>query len=320
MSAPLALSRAEIEEAIDLQTMAMAIEDAYRASSAGEVELPPVGHITFPEVDGDCHIKFGHRRGDPNFVIKIATGFPEQVVTGAPTGNGLLLILSAVTGQVEAILHDEMLLTDIRTGIGGAIATRLLARKDASRLLIVGTGVQARCQIKAHVALVDQELDIRVWGRSPEAAASVVRDVAPDVISGVVADLSDACGNADIIVTTTAARTPLIDASWIRPGVHITAIGADAPGKHELDPRLLGRADVLAADSRAQCIDHGELSAIDPARHAAIVEIGELLAGQPGRQRPDEVTIADLTGIAAQDIATARCTLEILGQRNAKPS
>ena len=126
------VERAEIEAAVDLGKMAAAIESAFIAASAGEIELPPVGHITFPDVDGDCHIKYGHRRGDADFVIKVATGFPQQAAHGGPTGNGLLLVLSAQTGQVRAVLHDEMLLTDLRTGIGGAIASRVLARPDAA--------------------------------------------------------------------------------------------------------------------------------------------------------------------------------------------
>lgn len=295
-------------------SMAPAIEDAYRAASAGEIEMPPVGHITFPDVEGDCHIKFGHRRGSDDFVIKVATGFPQLAATSAPSGNGLSLVVSAQTGEVRAVLHDQMLLTDIRTAVGGAIATRLLARRDALRLLVVGTGVQARRQIEAHVALLERDLEVAVWGRSAEAAATVVTDVSPGADAMVVTDLADACAGAELIVTTTAATSPLIDAGWIVPGTHITAVGADAPGKHELDPQLLLRADLLAADSRHQCLDHGELSAVATAvtTVAGVVEIGELLAGAAGRQHSDDVTIADLTGIAAQDIAAATFVLEAL--------
>ncbi len=308
------VERAEIEAAVDLGKMAAAIESAFIAASAGEIELPPVGHITFPDVDGDCHIKYGHRRGDADFVIKVATGFPQQAAHGGPTGNGLLLVLSAQTGQVRAVLHDEMLLTDLRTGIGGAIATRVLARPDAARVLVVGTGVQARRQIEAHVALFDAPLDIAVWGRSHDAAAAVIDDVAHLTQATRPVELGAACRAADIIVTTTAATTPIIDADWIRPGTHITAVGADAPGKHELDKRLLRRADVLAADSRDQCFDHGELSALGSTGGVQpdVVEIGELLGGRPGRRSADDITVADLTGIAAQDIAAANCVLDAL--------
>ena len=309
----LVVGRSDIEAAVDLSAMAVEIEAAYVAASAGEVELPPVGHITFPEVDGDCHIKFGHRRGEPYFVIKVATGFPRQAAAGAATGNGLSLVMSATTGAVEAVMHDEMLLTDVRTGIGGAIATRLLARPDARRVLVVGTGVQARHQIEAHVALCAGPLDIHVWGRSPGRSAQVVDSVAHCASVAVAPDLEAACRSANVIVTTTAATEPIIRAEWIQPGTHITAVGADAPGKHELDPNLLRRADLLAVDSRTQCLDHGELSAIaDDSARPPIAEIGELLNPRSGRRSEHDITIADLTGIAAQDIAAATFILDAL--------
>lgn len=304
------ISRTEIEANIDLTEMAQAIEAAYRASSEGRVELPPVGHITFPDVDGDCHIKYGHQRGDANFVIKVAAGFPQQAALGEPTGNGLSLAISATTGAVEAVLHDEMLLTDVRTGVGGAIASRLLARPDAANLLIVGTGVQARHQIAAHLALLPHTLNVTIWGRNTDSAQPVADEVECNV--AVATDLEAACRTADIIVTTTAATSPLIQSEWIQLGTHITAVGADAPGKHELDPDLLARADVLIADSRTQCLHHGELSAARD-RKSVVVELGELLTGDVvGRQTPTQISIADLTGIAAQDIAAANTILNRL--------
>lgn len=302
------LSKREIAERLDLSQLAEAISDAYIAASAGEVALPPVGHITFPSVDADCHIKFGHRRGDEMFVVKIATGFPRNGVTAdvaAPVNNGVSLAISAVTGEVRAVLHDHGLMTDVRTGTGGAIASRALARSDAAHLLVVGTGEQARRQIEAHRTLLAQPLTVSVWGRSAERATALADEVG-DV--AVASDLDQACAGADIIVTTTPARTPLIRAAAVRPGTHITAVGADAPGKHELDVELIQRADLLVADSRAQCLDHGELSIIDPA--TPVVELGEVLAGHAvGRSNPQQITVADLTGIAAQDIAIATAVL-----------
>jgi len=140
--------------------------------------------------------------------------------------------------------------------------------------------------------------------------------MAPDVEVHVVGDLHRACAESDIIVTATAATTPIVEARSIQPGTHITAVGADAPGKHELEPQLLERADLLAVDSRSQCIDHGELSAIAHSDAvSSAVEIGELLAGHPGRRSGEAITIADLTGIAAQDIAAADCVLGVV-ERN----
>ncbi len=302
------LDKAQIAARLDLARAAEAVEEAYRAASAGEVELPPVGHITFPGADADCHIKFGHRRGDEVFVIKVATGFPDNDPADAPVNNGVSLVLSAETGEVMAILHDEMMLTDIRTGIGGAIASRTLARSDARRMLVVGTGIQCARQIESHRALLSDDLDITIWGRNADKAAAAA------VAAGecaVADDLAGACLTADIIVTTTAARSPLIDESMVRPGTHITALGADAPGKRELSAALLERADVVVADSAGQCLDHGELAALaDPRAEFMVPELGAVLAGSTlGRTDDAQITIADLTGIAAQDIAIASTVL-----------
>ena len=169
------LTRSEIEALIDFDAAAQAIKAAYVVTSLGNVNLPPVGHITFAQ-GADCHIKYGHMAGDANFVIKVATGFPENDAKGLPSGNGLVLVLSAVTGMVEAMLHDEMMLTDIRTGIGGAIASRALARADSRVALVVGTGPQARRQIEAHAALMPN-LSFQVWGRTSTKVDDLIADL-----------------------------------------------------------------------------------------------------------------------------------------------
>lgn len=306
------LTRAEIEALIDLPTAAVAIEAAYRATSAGHVNLPPVGHITFPDHDADCHIKYGHMKDDPTFVIKIATGFPLNDRYGLPSGNGLVLVMSAKTGSVEAMLYDEMILTDIRTGLGGAIASQTLARKDSQQVLIVGSGPQARRQIEAHAALMPQ-VAFQVWGRDVGKVANLVTDMGPCIEVTPVSNLNQAVSDVDIIVTATGSSSALIKSEWVQPGTHITAVGADAPGKQELDTALVARADLLVVDLAAQCLDHGEIS------HAAksgliqtdgLQELGGLLGDTSlGRTADSDITIADLTGIAAQDIAMANAIL-----------
>lgn len=309
----ISLTRTEIEALIDLPRTALMIEDAYRATSLGQVNLPPVGHITFPQQNADCHIKFGHLQGAPTFVIKVAKGFPNNQDKELQTGNGLVLVMSADTGQVEAVLHDEMVLTDIRTGLGGAIASRLLARKDSKRILVVGTGPQAQRQIEAHAALLSNKMSFEVWGRNAERADSLVARLAPICDIARAINLETAVQQADIVVTATGSAVPLIMSDWVNAGTHITAVGADAPGKQELDIALVGRADILAVDLVAQCLDHGEES------HAAkegliaaqdLQEIGRLLSiSTPIRTDAMQITIADLTGIAAQDIAMANSVL-----------
>lgn len=308
----ISLTRAEIEALIDLPVAALSIEDAYRASSMGDVNLPPVGHITFPDYDADCHIKFGHMKGDRNFVIKIATGFPQNDQRNLPNGNGMLIVISAETGAVQAMLHDEMVLTDIRTGLGGAIASRALARRTSKHALIVGTGPQARRQIEAHAILMPQ-LSFRAWGRDAEKVAKLVADMSPQCEVTPVTDLQAATRQSDIVITATGSTTPVLAAEWVRSGTHITAVGADAPGKQELEMALVARADLLAVDRISQCMDHGEVS------HAVrsglvqpedLIEIGALLRSpERGRAEDAQITIADLTGIAAQDIAMANVVL-----------
>lgn len=305
------LTRSEIEALIDFDAAAHAIKAAYVVTSLGQVNLPPVGHITFAQ-GADCHIKYGHMAGDANFVIKVATGFPENDAKGLPSGNGLVLVLSAVTGMVEAMLHDEMMLTDIRTGIGGAIASRALARADSRVALVVGTGPQARRQIEAHAALMPN-LSFQVWGRASTKVDDLIADLAPHIGVKRAYDLEDATRSADVVITATGSKSPILKLDWVQPGTHITAVGADAPGKQELEIGLVARADVLAVDLVAQCLDHGEVS------HAAakglitaddLHEIGTLLNGTSlGRVDDSQITITDLTGIAAQDIAMANTVL-----------
>ncbi len=307
------LSRSEIEALIDYPLAAKAIEAAYRAVSKGRVNLPPVGHIAFPEHQGDCHIKYGHIQGDAIFAIKVATGFAGNADRGLPSGNGMTLVLSAETGEAVALLHDEMVMTDIRTALGGAIASRELARADSKKVLIVGTGIQARRQVEAHIALIGSHLEFTVWGRNSSKAALVANELGEQASTTMVEDLEAACRAADIIVTTTAAISPIIQRTWISPGTHFTAVGADAPGKQELATELVAQADLLAADLAAQCLDHGEFAI--PYRKGklqaeSVQDLGAILiAPHLGRSNASQITIADLTGLAAQDLAMTNLVL-----------
>ena len=322
MSDTLTLSRPEIEALLQIEDGFDPIKDAYIAVTDGRCDLPPVGYLGFPDAKGDCHIKYGHIAGDSVFVIKIATGFYDNPSKGLASSNGIMLALSAETGEVMAILQDEGYLTDLRTGIGAALATKTGCRGDAHRVGVVGTGIQARIQIRCLNALMpDAGLVFSVWGRSEKKMRQLAQDLAAHQISVTVQpDLKTLCVNADILLTTTAAKTPLIRSSWISDGTHITASGADAPGKQELDSALTARADLLILDSDAQCIDHGEVAIpaeaglLSPDRYRTL---GKVLSGQQaGRSAPSQVTIADLTGLGSQDIAIARTALDAYARHN----
>ena len=304
------LSRTQIEALVSVDDeTAEAVRDAYRAISDGRANLPPVGYLGFPAAHGDCHIKYGHIAGDAVFAVKIAAGFYDNPTKGLPSSTGVVLVFSALTGQMQALLADEGYLTDLRTGLGGAVASLALCRPDARRFLIVGSGTQAYWLARS-LRHLSPLAEVTIWGRNPARAAELVAR-----LEGATAapDLEQACRAADVILTATPAAEPLIRADWIRPGCHITALGADSPGKQELDTALVARADLRVADSLAQSLDHGEFA---HARATGLigpgdcVELGAVLSGQsPDRSSADEITIADLTGVATQDIAMARSVL-----------
>lgn len=311
------LSRPQIEALVDLDNGLAAVQAAYIAASNGRATMPPVGYLAFPDRDGDCHIKYGHIAGDPAFVIKVAAGFYGNPAIGLPTSNGVMLAFSAQTGVLEAILLDEGFLTDLRTGLGGAIATQALCRPDARRVAIVGAGIQARWQLRClRQAMPETPFSFNIWGRSEDKAqetASILKSEGIEV--RISSDLERLCRDAEIIITTTPSREPLIRDAWIQPGTHITAVGADAPGKQELDTALVVRADRRICDSLEQSLDHGEFSEafrtgdISPENCG---ELGAVLGGTvAGRVHPGDITIADLTGIAVQDIAIATCVLDV---------
>lgn len=310
------LSRSQIEElvAVDAET-AEAVRDAYVSVSDGRADVPPVGHIAFPQANGDCHIKYGYIAGDDVFAVKIAAGFYDNPSKGLPSSNGVVLAFSATTGQLQAILNDEGYLTDLRTGLGGAVATLAMCRPSARRFLIVGTGTQAYWLSRALAGLAEGDVKIAVWGRNIDRGRELSQRLSALGISiDIETDLATASGNADAILTATPSTTPLIKSAWVKSGCHITALGADGPGKQELDTDLVARADVRVSDSLSQSLGHGEFAHARAAGKISTencVELGAVLNGMArGRTRDDEITVADLTGVATQDIAMARTVLK----------
>ena len=309
------LSLSEIKGLIDVPALIEDLEEGYALYSEDKVEVPPVGFLHFQDPGGDVHIKYGYIRGDSVYVVKIASGF-EVPELGGMASDGLLLIFDQKTGQLESVLLDECYLTDIRTAVGGAVAAKHLAPKTVTGIGIVGTGVQARMQLKMLSYTVDCHRAL-VWGRNEERLTCLVNDIQqdPDFWPGKLevqgtTDMDHLTANSNLVVTATSAKNPLIHAGQIRPGTHITAMGSDDDGKQELDHKLLEKADLVVADSRSQCLLHGEIShAIREGLLAekSIVELGEVVRNPAlGRTTDDQVTVVDLTGVAVQDIQIAK--------------
>ena len=305
-------NRAEIEEAVNPVDAIDAIAEGFAAFSRGDVVVPPVGYLAFKNPPGEMHIKYGYRLDDDVFVVKIATGFYENPARGLSSSSGLQLVFSAKTGFPQALLLDEGYLTDLRTAAAGAVAAKYLAPRNLHAIGIVGSGIQAHLQLDLlrHVTGCRRAV---VWARDPAKARSFKVDGFSIDVADSVAAL---CSQCNLVVTTTPSREPLVSAGAVRPGTHITAVGADSPGKQELEASLFAKAAVLAVDSRAQCFDHGDsVHALNSKAvpQSRFVELGEIIAGTArGRASDEQISIADLTGLAVQDIQIAKLALRSL--------
>ncbi len=300
----------EILAALDEDAAIAAVEAGFKRYSAGQVQVSSVLHLAFAEPPGDCHVKAAAVAGEEVFVVKLATGFYRNPELNLPSSNGFMAVLSARTGELLALLHDQGHLTDQRTAMAGAIAARGIVREGSRILGIVGAGTQARLQAK----LLKRRLgldSVLIWARNSKRASALASEIRGEAVS-----LEDLCARADVIVTTTPSTEPLLASVMIRPGTRIVAVGADSPGKRELDPRILARGRVVV-DSIAQCVDHGEAGwavragLIDP---TGLIELGVLLE-TPVAFAPEEIVVADLTGVAIQDFEIAKSVWRRLPKR-----
>jgi ornithine cyclodeaminase len=293
------------------------IEAGFVAYSKGQAVVPPVGELLFDNPPGDAHIKYGKIIGDDVFVIKVATGFYDNPKKGLPGNSGLMLVFSATTGILDAVLLDEGYLTNVRTALAGAISAKWLAPKRVDQIAVLGTGLQARMQVE-EIAKVTGCRNVKVWGRSVEARAAYVADMKAKGFAVIAHDnVGDVTRDAQVIVTTTASEKPLLFKQHVSPGTHIIAMGSDTETKNEIDPAVLDAADIYVADSIIQCQTRGELHhALNGTMRAAdrAVELGSVIADRSlGRASDNQITITDLTGVAVQDIAIAKAVCKALG-------
>jgi ornithine cyclodeaminase len=306
------ITEAELRKIVKLDLEAVAcVENAFRALATEKVAMPPIMRLDIPEHRGEVDVKTAYVPGVDGFAIKISPGFFDNPKLGLPSVNGMMVLLSAKTGLVEALLLDNGYLTDVRTAAAGAVAAKHLSREDSAVAAIFGAGVQAGLQLEA-LTLVRPIAEARIWARDAakaQSTASALRDRLGIVVRAE-ADATNAMAGADIIVTTTPATQPIVKAGFVSAGQHITAMGSDAEHKNEIAPAIIRLADLYVADSAKQTRRLGELHhAIDAgliAGDAEITELGQVIAGlKHGRRSADQITIADLTGTGVQDTAIA---------------
>jgi ectoine utilization protein EutC len=295
---------------LDAETVTV-VENAFRALAGGSVVMPPILSMAIEEHHGEVDVKTAYVPGLDGFAIKVSPGFFDNPKRGLPSLNGLMILLDSETGILRSVLLDNGYLTDIRTAAAGAVAAKHLAPTEVRTAGVIGAGVQAELQIRA-LRLVRDFSELLVWARDfgkAEAFALKMRN-ALDISVRVAATAEDVVQHADVVVTTTPAKKPIIRRDWLRPGLHITAMGSDAPDKNELDPRVLPEVDRFVCDRNQQSRRLGEMrTAIETgmiAEDHTADELGEIVAGKkPGRRSDDEVTVCDLTGTGVQDTAIA---------------
>ncbi len=306
------LTEAEIRRCVELDLdVVAAIEDGFSRLSGGLVSLPPIMRIDIPDFKGEVDVKTAYVRGLDSFAIKIASGFFENYRLGLPSGSGMMVIMSARTGMPEAVLLDNGYLTEVRTGAAGAVTARHLARQTIETAGVIGAGSQGRYQVRG-LRLVRNFRRLLVFDLAPQRAKDYAAEMAPALGIEVIhaPDVETVVRESDVVLCTTPSQSPYLHAEWLHPGLHVTAMGADAEHKQELRVEVLSRADRLVCDSKAQCFRLGELhhgleqGAIS--LETPVTELGEITSGKkPGRTDDSQVTVCDLTGTGVQDTAIA---------------
>jgi ectoine utilization protein EutC len=310
------LTEADLRKVVPLDLRAVdVVEKAFAALATGKVVMPPILSMAIPEANGEVDVKTAYIPGFDGFAIKMSPGFFDNPKLGLPSLNGLMVLLSAKTGLLEALLLDNGYLTDVRTAAAGAVAARHLAPDTVHTAGVMGAGVQARLQIAA-AHLVRPFERVLVWARNPERAADCAAEIAASLGIQAMAEADPArvIAESQLVITTTPAREPVLKAEWLHPGIHITAMGSDQSEKNEIDPRALAAADLYVCDRVSQCEKLGELRSAIAAgswKGGKPPELGQIIAGATaGRTNSAQITISDLTGTGAQDTAIANYAVE----------
>lgn len=303
--ATLILTQSDIRSLITMEQAIAAVEGAFAAHGRGQVQMPPKVYLPLPQYNGDFRAMPAYMEGTAG--IKWVNSHPDNPAKhGLPAVMGVYILSDPVTAMPLAIM-DATLLTALRTGAAGAIGSRYLAVARPRSLGFVGCGVQARVLLEAHRVLYGDDLELRMADGRLQAAEAFAAE------AGGTATSVEQAAACDIVCTSTPARAPVVKRSWVKAGAHINAMGADGPGKQELDPALL-MAGKLVIDDHAQARHAGEINV--PLTRGMLDEenifatLGEIVAGNKAGRTGDEITIFDSTGLAIQDMAVARAIYE----------
>lgn len=301
------LRRADVQRCLDGADVLGAVREALIAAARGRAHSPRPMSFDFGE-RGEAHVKGAYLEGRSDWTVKLATGFYGNPERGLPGASGMSLVASAETGVPRAIVLDGGHLTDVRTAAAGTLAVEALSSDGLERVGIVGCGTQARVQLES-LAGARRLKKVAAFGRDRERAGRYAAQMSERL--GLEVEATDeprvAVEGAQVVLTVTPSRRALVEADWLAPGATVVAVGADMPGKQELEPRVLERAELLVADDPEQAVAVGELQHA-PALRERVRALGEILAEPPPRRQG--IAVADLTGLGAEDAAIAALVVE----------
>lgn len=310
----LLLTDDEAKELLSMGEVMEAVESAFRAKGLGKVQMPAKSYLFYKQYNGDLRTMPSYLEELGISAVKIVNVHPDnQKKYNLPTVMAVIVLIDPKSGAPIAIMSGRTV-TSMRTGAAGGIATKYLARRESKIIGIIGAGTQARTQTMALFEVYEKLEELRVWDINKEATQRFVAETEP--IYGhlckitPVETVKKAVEGADLVVTVTPSRKPLVTDDMVSPGMHFNCIGADAPGKEELDPNILKRAKIVI-DDWDQASHSGEINV--PLSRGIITKdniwaaICEVAAGlKPGRESRDEITIFTSTGLAVQDAVTAK--------------
>lgn len=291
------------------------IEEGLKVASLGKALEAPWSGLHFPQTGGEVHVKSAALSNGEFYVVKIASGFFHNPEKGLASSNGVVLLFDQNTGELLAIFLDEGLLTDVRTALAGAIAAKYLAASPLHRIGIVGTGTQAKQQLK-YLPWVTACKKVSVWGRNHNTVEAFVRDPELQIFSiEIASSLQKLAETCDLIVSTTPSREALLFGEWLQPGTHITAVGADGVGKQELHASVFEKADVIIVDHKQQCRTLGDLQHARQEDVRRAQDLGTWI-NENSRREKHWISVADLTGTGLEDLQVATALYHWLQNNN----
>ncbi|MDC0534754.1 cyclodeaminase [Francisellaceae bacterium] len=314
------IQESELKEKVTITTEALlSVEQAFVKLAEGKVTMPPVMHLDIKEFQGEVDVKSAYIHGLDKFVIKQSSGFFNNPKKGLPSSGGLMIVIDATTGFPCALLLDNGYLTDIRTALAGAISAKYLANDNIHSVGVIGSGNQAKYQLKA-LKLVRDYKEVIIYARDTNQAKAYKSEMENilDCSIKIASSPEEVAKSCQLLVTTTPATTPYILHEYLHKGLHITAMGSDAAVKNEIDARCFNHFDRIICDTVDQSLVIGEChhahiaNTFNSNKHK-VLTLGEIIKDKPlGRQSKKDITLCDLTGTGAQDTAIAKFALEAL--------